>query len=60
MRGEPQGRSEENNDKKLDHRDRYTSEDLHRALFDETPEHRTLEEMTEGLRQYIKSRRARS
>jgi len=27
---------------------RYTSEDLHRALFEEPPEPRTLEELKEG------------
>jgi AbrB family looped-hinge helix DNA binding protein len=38
---------------------RYSSEDLHRALFDETPEPRTLDELKEGVRQYIKTRHAR-
>lgn len=38
---------------------RYTSEDLHRALFDETPAPRTLEELKDGVRQSIKSRYAR-
>ncbi len=38
---------------------RYTSEDLHRALFDETPAPRTLEELKDGVRQFIKSRHAR-
>jgi hypothetical protein len=28
----------------------YTSEDVHRALFDEMPEPRTLEELKEGVR----------
>jgi AbrB family looped-hinge helix DNA binding protein len=38
---------------------RYTSEDLHRALFEQAPEPRTLEELKDGVRQYIKSRHAR-
>lgn len=38
---------------------RYTSEDLHRALFEEAPEPRTLEELKEGVRQYVKGRHAR-
>jgi AbrB family looped-hinge helix DNA binding protein len=38
---------------------RYTSEDVHRALFDESPEPRTLDELKEGVRQYVKSRHAR-
>lgn len=38
---------------------RYSSEDLHRALFDETPEPRTLDELKEGVRQYVKTRHAR-
>jgi AbrB family looped-hinge helix DNA binding protein len=38
---------------------RYTSEDLHSALFDETPAPRTLEELKDGVRQFIKSRHAR-
>jgi AbrB family looped-hinge helix DNA binding protein len=38
---------------------RYTSEDVHRALFEEAPEPRTLEELKEGVRQYVKSRHAR-
>lgn len=38
---------------------RYTSEDLHRALFEETPEPRTLEELQEGIRRAVKSRHAR-
>jgi AbrB family looped-hinge helix DNA binding protein len=35
---------------------RYTSEEIHRALFEETPEHRTPEELKEGVRQYFKGR----
>ncbi len=38
---------------------RYSSEDLHRALFDEAPEPRTLDELKEGVRQYVKTRHAR-
>ncbi len=38
---------------------RYSSEDLHHALFDAPPESRTLEEMKEGIRTYIKKRHAR-
>ena len=38
---------------------RYTSEDLHRALFEQLPEPRSLDELKEGLRQYVKSRHAR-
>jgi AbrB family looped-hinge helix DNA binding protein len=37
---------------------RYSSEDIHRALFDEAPEPRTLEELKEGVRQYVKGRNA--
>ena len=38
---------------------RYTSEDVHRALFEGPPEPRTIEELKEGVRQYVKSRHAR-
>ncbi|HEY3569104.1 MAG TPA: AbrB/MazE/SpoVT family DNA-binding domain-containing protein [Thermoanaerobaculia bacterium] len=38
---------------------RYTSEDIHRALFEKEPEPRTLDELKSGVRQYIKSRHAR-
>lgn len=38
---------------------RYSSEDVHRALFEETPEPRTLEELREGIGQSVKSRHAR-
>jgi AbrB family looped-hinge helix DNA binding protein len=38
---------------------RYSSEDLHQALFDETPVPRTLEELKEGVRQYVRGRHAR-
>jgi hypothetical protein len=35
---------------------RYTSEDVHKALFEIAPEPRTLEELKAGIRQYIKTR----
>lgn len=38
---------------------RYTSEDVYRALFDQAPEPRTLEELKQGVRQYVKGRHAR-
>jgi len=38
---------------------RYTSEDVHRALFEKAPEPRTLEELKEGVRKYVKGRHAR-
>jgi AbrB family looped-hinge helix DNA binding protein len=38
---------------------RYTSEDVHRALFDEAPEPRSLAELKEGIGKYVKSRHAR-
>lgn len=38
---------------------RYSSEDVHRALFEAPPEPRTLEELKEGVRRYVKSRHAR-
>jgi antitoxin PrlF len=39
---------------------RYTSEDMHRAVFpDGPPEPRTLAELKEGIRQYIRERHAR-
>ncbi len=37
---------------------RYTSEDVHRALFEKDPEPRTLEQLKEGVRQYVKGRGA--
>ena len=37
---------------------RYTSEDVHRSLFPTPPRHKTLAEMKEGVRRYIKRRRA--
>jgi len=38
---------------------RYTSEDVHQALFENTPEPRTLEELKEGVRRSMKARHAR-
>jgi len=39
---------------------RYTSEDIHRALFpDGPPKPRTLEELKEGIAQYMRERHAR-
>ena len=38
---------------------RFTSEDIHRALFEEAPEPRTLAELKEGVRQHVKGRHAR-
>ena len=38
---------------------RYTSEDVHRALFDEAPQPRSLEELKAGVPRYVKSRHAR-
>lgn len=37
---------------------RYTSEDVHRALFPEAPQPRTVEELKEGVRKSVKSRHA--
>jgi AbrB family looped-hinge helix DNA binding protein len=37
---------------------RYSSEDIHRALFSKTPAHQTLAEMKDGIRQYIRKRHA--
>ena len=38
---------------------RYTSEDLHRALFDEPPKPLTLEEMDDAIREAVMRRHAR-
>jgi antitoxin PrlF len=38
---------------------RYTSADLHRALFEEAPRPRTIEELKEGVRRHVKERHAR-
>ncbi|MGH9834075.1 MAG: AbrB/MazE/SpoVT family DNA-binding domain-containing protein [Blastocatellia bacterium] len=37
----------------------YTSEDVHRALFLKPPKTRTLEELKDGVRRYVKGRYAR-
>lgn len=37
---------------------RYSSEDIHRVLFSKTPKRRTLEDMKNGVRQYIRKRHA--
>ena len=37
---------------------RYSSEDVHRAIFPVPPKPRTLAEMKDGVRRYIKRRRA--
>ncbi len=37
----------------------YTSEDVHRALFSKPPKARTLEELRDGVRRYMKGRYAR-
>ena len=38
---------------------RYTSEEVHRALFARPPKPRTLEEMKEGVQRYMRGRYAR-
>jgi hypothetical protein len=37
---------------------RYSSEDIHRALFPSPPRRRTLEDMKEGIRQAVRRRHA--
>jgi AbrB family looped-hinge helix DNA binding protein len=37
---------------------RYTSEDVHRSVFRTPPRPRTLGDLKEGVRQYVKKRRA--
>ena len=37
---------------------RYSSEDIHRTLFPTKPKRRTVEEMKNGIRRYIKKRHA--
>jgi AbrB family looped-hinge helix DNA binding protein len=37
---------------------RYSSEDIHRALFSKAPRRRTLEEMKGGIRRYVTKRHA--
>lgn len=38
---------------------KYTSQDLHRALFPKPPKAHTLKEMKDGIRDYMKERYAR-
>ncbi len=38
---------------------RYTSEDVHRALFRSTPSRRTLAQLKDGARRYMRRRHAR-
>ncbi len=38
---------------------RYSSEDIHRAIFPTPPEPHTLEEMEEGIAEYIRAKHAR-
>jgi bifunctional DNA-binding transcriptional regulator/antitoxin component of YhaV-PrlF toxin-antitoxin module len=38
---------------------RFSSEDVHRSLFDAPPKRKTLEDLKAGVRQYMKRRRAR-
>lgn len=38
---------------------RYSSEDIHRAVFKKPPKRRTIEEMDEGIRRYIRRKHAR-
>ena len=38
---------------------RFSSQDIHRALFAKAPRKRTLRELKEGLRRYVRTRHAR-
>jgi AbrB family looped-hinge helix DNA binding protein len=38
---------------------RYSSEDVHRALFEKDPDPRTLDELKKGIGEYVKGRHAR-
>jgi antitoxin PrlF len=38
---------------------RYSSEDIHRALFRKRPETKSLDDLKEGVRRYVKGRHAR-
>jgi antitoxin PrlF len=38
---------------------RFSSEDIHRALFSEPPTPRTLEDLRNGLREHVRTRHAR-
>jgi antitoxin PrlF len=37
---------------------RYSSEDIHRALFSKAPRRRTLDQMKNGIRRYLQKRHA--
>lgn len=37
---------------------RYTSQEIHRALFPTPPRRRSLKELKEGIRKYVRGRRA--
>jgi AbrB family looped-hinge helix DNA binding protein len=37
---------------------RYSSEDIHRLLFPKTPQGRTIADMKQGVRKYLKARHA--
>lgn len=37
---------------------RFTSEDIHRAIFEDSPAPRTLAELRRGVQEYVKSRRS--
>jgi antitoxin PrlF len=39
---------------------RYSSLDVHRALFATSPRRRSLQELKDGIRKYVKDRRARN
>jgi AbrB family looped-hinge helix DNA binding protein len=39
---------------------RYSSEDIHRALFPAPPRKRTLSELKDGIRKHVRKRHARS
>ncbi len=38
---------------------RFSSEDIHRALFRKPPEPKSLDELKDGIRQHVRGRRAR-
>ena len=38
---------------------RYSSEDIHRALFSKPPARRTLKDLKDGIRRYVRTRHAR-
>ncbi|MDE0421686.1 MAG: AbrB/MazE/SpoVT family DNA-binding domain-containing protein [Gammaproteobacteria bacterium] len=37
----------------------FTSQDIHHAVFSDSPRHRTVEDMDNGIREHIRSRHAR-